>query len=431
MNDFSNQRWLCWDYGLFPSVAEHLAETVGCVQYYLHWKSAYPDLNLALIGSGLEKVERVRDFFDHVEGADLIYFPDLGDGDLQKYLRSKGKRVWGTDKAENLENFRWETKQLFKKVGMPMNQAERVVGIQNLKARLKGETAILWIKFSTFRKTWETKKFCGDYRVFEPFLDELAWRTGPAGKLIEFIVDHDIPDAAESGYDGWNIDGKWPINAMLGYEAKGAGLIGKVMPYSEFPPEVVNVNTRIAPLLEHYGCRGNVSSELRNGIPIDPCQRSPSPPGELYPSMYTNFDECVYAGAGGELAVPEIKWEYGCEIVLESNWSEKNWCAVYYPKEIEPFVKLRNYAHFDGEPYVLPMDQGPRVGAVIGLGHTVKEACLKAMEYAEQVKGAYIESSTESVGQGLKAIAQAQEEGVNFTDEKLPTQEELEKELEG
>jgi hypothetical protein len=425
-DDLSSKSLLIKDYGLFVCLAEYLAEFFGEVKYYVPWKSAYPGSNLALIGHGCKNVIRVRDFYDHVERADLIYYPDLGDGDEQEYLRSKGKRVWGTGKAENFENFRWQAKKIIREHGLPAGESERIIGVDNLRKRLENETAVLWVKMSTFREDWETKKFKGDYRLFKSTIDDFEHRRGAASEFAEWVIEQDIPDAVEAGYDGWCVDGQFPPHAMLGFEIKGSGLIGKVMPYKEFPEVVVTINDKLAPYYKKMGCRGNISTEIRDGILIDPCMRSPSPPIEMYPDMYSKYALAVWHGAGGEIIDPEPIWEYGCEIVLESSWAEKNWTPIYYPPEIAPFVKLRNYAYFHDLPNVLPMQQGPRVGAVIGLGHTLTEAVEKALKHAGMVEGHQIEADTESVGKGLLAIEQAQKDlGVNFTDEPIPTPDDV------
>lgn len=422
MSDLSSRRLLIWDFGLFPCLAEFFGKFFGEVEYFVPWANAYPASNLALVGEGLNNVTRVRNFFERVDVADLIYFPDLGNGDLQEYLRRKGKRVWGTGRAEDLENLRWEATKIIRSLGLPMNHKERIIGTQKLRERLKDEKEVKWVKVSTFRSDWETKKFDGNYRLFEPVIDDFDHRCGVKKTFAEFVVEDDIPDAVEAGYDGWCIDGQYPPHAMLGFEIKGSGLIGKVMKYpEEFPEPVTKVNEALSLYFKHYGMRGTFSSEIRNGVLIDPCCRSPSPPMELYPDMYGKYAEAVWAGADGEIVDPEPIWEYGCEIVLESDWADKNWTPLYYPKEIEDFVKLRNYARFDGQPHVLPMQQGPRVGAVIGLGHTLKEAIDKAIEHAGMVEGFHIEADVESVGKGLAAVEQAQKDlGVSFTEEPLP-----------
>ena len=133
--------------------------------------------------------------------------------------------------------------------------------------------------------------------------------------------------------------------------------------------------------------------------------------------MYENYAECVWEGADGNLIDPIQKWKYGVEICVESDWSEKNWMAIHFPKEIEPFVKLRNYTKIDDVFYVLPMNEGPRVGAVIGLGNTLKEAVEQAITNAKQIEGFHIECDIESVSKGIKTITDAEESGTYFTDE--------------
>lgn len=418
---------LVMDYGLFESTAVHLAKDFGKVLYYVPWKGAYPGSNKLLIGEGLDEITRVRDFFDHVPEADLIFFPDLGDGDLQVHLRAHGKRVWGTGKGENLENFRWRTKELMKKLGMPTSPCKKITGIDALRRELvERDGEKVWVKVSTMRADLETRS-SEKYILSKPWIDDLQHRMGAKGPYMEFIVENDLPDAQEEGYDGWCIDGEFPSLAMLGYEIKGSGLVGRVMPYGQLPKTVRDVNSALAPTMKEYEYRGSWSSEIRDGILIDPCCRQPSPPSELYPEMYENFSECVWAGANGEIVEPIQKFKYGVEICIESDWSEKNWMPIYFPESVAPFVKLRNFTKFGDTYHVLPMNEGPRVGAVIGVADTLLEACVQAMLNAKAVEGFHIEADTEAVGKGLKTVSDAQEKGVQFVDEgeTIPTDEEV------
>jgi hypothetical protein len=46
-----------------------------------------------VVGEGFEGIERIHDFFDYVDEADIFIFPDVYDGDLQRYLEAQGKLV--------------------------------------------------------------------------------------------------------------------------------------------------------------------------------------------------------------------------------------------------------------------------------------------------------------------------------------------------
>src|SRR6516164_8582044 len=103
MNEFADKCICLHDYGLFASWALKLKEYFGRVLYYCPFKSGFPKSQLYAIGTGLEGVERVVDFWDHIQDVDIFFFPDIYDADLQEHLRELGFPVWGAGKGEELE----------------------------------------------------------------------------------------------------------------------------------------------------------------------------------------------------------------------------------------------------------------------------------------------------------------------------------------
>src|SRR5512137_1964280 len=193
---------LIYDNGLFVSWAERLTEYFDRVLYYNPCKNAFPKSNSRLVGTGIEGVEKVTDFWDVVDDVDLFIFPDVYDGDLQNELRRQGKRVWGSGKGEEIELHRWETKQLLARMGLPVQPVVKIVGLEALRDHLKSVDGKKWIKVSWTRgdmETWEHES----YDLSEPRLDELENKLGAKKKVIEFIVEDDIPDAVEVAYDGY------------------------------------------------------------------------------------------------------------------------------------------------------------------------------------------------------------------------------------
>lgn len=86
---------LIWDNGVFTEIAVTLAKDFGRVLYYVPWTSGMPKSNALMIGEGLEGVERVASPWAYYDDIDIWIFPDVYEGDLQEFLASKGKRVWG------------------------------------------------------------------------------------------------------------------------------------------------------------------------------------------------------------------------------------------------------------------------------------------------------------------------------------------------
>src|SRR5215831_14647355 len=95
---YADRTALVFDHGLFiDAIALPLAKDFGRVLVHVPWQNGYPRSNAPTIGTGIDGIERVLqpwapDYFDAI---DLFVFPDVYEGDLQEYLVSQGKRVWG------------------------------------------------------------------------------------------------------------------------------------------------------------------------------------------------------------------------------------------------------------------------------------------------------------------------------------------------
>ncbi len=429
MDEISSSTICILDNGLFVSWAEKLAQSFGRTLYYSPWKSAFPRFNQAVVGQNLTGVERVYDFWDAFPDVDIFCFPDIYDGDLQQYLRSLGKPVWGGGKSEDLEIFRWQTKQTLKKLGLPVQPVAQFTGLKALRKHLKG-VSNKYVKIDRMRGSMETFHH-EDYQLSEPRLNELEHSMGAAAEEGNFIVEDAIDNAVEAGYDGYCIDGKFADIAMQGYEIKDAGLIGAIKAYDELPEPVRIVNESIAPTLLSLGCRGFFSTEVRvqkDGEPFltDPCCRAGSPPNELYQEVYSNWPEIIWGGAHGELIEPKPVCKFGVEVMIHSTWADKNWEAVYYPEKVAQWVKLRNMTRIGDVNYVAPQDVGlPEIGAVIGIGDTLLEAIKHVKENASEVEGYQIEIRMDSIVTALDTIREGDKLGMTFSDDPLPTVKEV------
>lgn len=422
---------LIYDYGLFVSWAEKLTEYFGRVLYYMPWKSAFPKSNTLIVGKGLNGVERVRNFFDHVDEVDLFVFSDVYDGDLQEHLRSLGKRVWGGGKGEIMELDRWWMKQKMKEIQMPVQDVWKITGLAALRDFLK-EHNNKFIKVSATRGDFETFKH-ENYDLSEPKLDELEWKLGAKKHFLEFIVEDEIPDAIEVGYDGWSIDGRFAeADAFMGIEIKDLSFAGAIMDYDKLPDSVKWVNAKFSPILESFGYRGFMSTELRipeSGDPymIDFCARAGSPPNELYQEIYSNWDDILWEGADGSIVDPLAIARYGVLAMIHSQWADKNWQSLHYPQEISRWVKIRNKCVIGDMVYVAPQESGlPEIGAVIGIGDTLREAVHHLIFNARQIRGYTVEIKLDSISLALQEAQKGIENGVLvFGDSEIPTSEEI------
>ena len=411
VQDYSKKTVCVVDNGLFIELAIMLSKSFGKVYYYSPWQSGFVKSNSIIIGEGVPNIERINYVFDIINKVDLWVFPDVYFSDMQVYLASIGKRVFGSRKGDELELYRKESKEHFKKLGLPVGKYAVVKGLDDLREYLKQHDNV-YIKLSFTRGDTETFH-SENYDNIEPKLDELEHTLGAVKHIKEFIVEDAIDDAVETGIDTICIDGKFPDHAMVGIEVKDKGYIGKIRKYSELPKEITHFNDVISDTLKKYKYRNFYSTEIRvtkehKDFMTDLCSRAGSPPNELYQNMYLNLADIMWFGAEGECLDVEFKDEYGAEVLIISNWADKNWQAIEFPESIRDNVKLRNLTIINKKYYAAPQAVGiPEIGAVVASGKTMEEAIKNVQKLAEQVKGHYIEipvSCLDSAQEELKKL---------------------------
>jgi len=415
------------DNGLFVEIAIKLAKTYKRVLYYVPWESAFAKMNLGKIGTGLEGIEVVDSIYGpHFDEVDLFVFPDIYFGYEQEMLEKMGKAVWGSRTGECLELKREGMKQILTALDLPVGKFTHIKGMANLRAFLK-ENEDVYVKIDKFRGTFETFH-SANYKEVEPKLDEVEFNLGAFKNTIEFTVEASLPDRVEVGTDCWVITddngaAHYPEHTISGIEIKDVGFASIFKKYADIPEVVTRFNERMKPVFGAYNWRGFMSTEVRIGkdmkpYMIDLCARAPSPPNELYQEQYSNLADCIWAGANGIVIEPEATAKYGAEIMLHSSWADKGWQPVSFPEELRDRVKLRNATCIDGVYYAIPQACGlPEVGAVIGLGDTLKEALDDAVGNAEQVTGYYLEAKMGAIDDIKEQCAKLEELGLNMFDD--------------
>lgn len=398
MINLKRQTCLVWDNGLFVSLAVTLSKHFGKVLYFCPWITGFPTSQLQMIGVGVKGIERVDSPWTRLDDIDIFVFPDVYEGDVQKYLVSLGKRVWGCRGGCELEIDRAKSKEISKGLGIEIGPYKTMIGVDKLRAHLKAHDD-QYVKISRTRGDMETFH-SPNYDAIEGKLDEIDYKLGPKADLMEFIVEDNTGPAIEVGYDGYTIDGQFPDYCLIGVEAKDTAYVAKQVKYSKIPAAVHGVNDKLAPQLRKYKYRGFLSTEIRStedghDYLIDPCCRSGSPPGELYQIIVENLGEVIWYGAEGVLIEPEFAGKWGAELILLSGSEEltETWTKVSYPKEYEENVKLRYYTERDGAKYVIPQANKMRfLGAAVAYGDTAKEAIDKVTEITKTVEAFEIKS---------------------------------------
>lgn len=398
---------LVYEGGIFQSVAHRLARDYERVLYFRQWVSTFPHSNDYQIGRGYDNIERVDYFWDAMPYADVFCFPDIGYADLEMFLRSMGRPVFGAGSGADMELLRAPFKELLTELGLPVAPYKVVTGIDELREELE-KTNDKYIKVSLLRGIAESWHHI-NYDLSEPKLADMEHELGARAKIQEFIIEDAIPTENEVGYDGYNVHGLFPHQALFGYEIKDKAYFGKVVPYSALDKNIRLVNDKLAPVFAQYQYQGFVSTEIRvsNGKPYlnDMTCRAPSPAGEAFQELCENFGEVVDGAAHGVLVEWKPKAKYAAQVILKSDFAEDNWLPITIPDDLKDCVKLFHSCKVEGQEYVVPMELDmPQIGSVVAIGNTKQEAAKRCLEYAERIEAYGLTFEKEALAEAMKAI---------------------------
>jgi len=398
-------------------MATTLAESFGKVYYTSPWVTDYPSSYKTELGEGFPNYERVDDIWEIVDDVDLFVFTDMHQGTLQEYLVSRGKRVFGSRNADELECNRTAAKEHFAGLNIPQAPYVVVEGMSELRKYIKSRgNDKLWIKINRTRGDTETFSVEG-YELAKNRLDTMEAEFGPIAELRDFIVEDHLPDTLDIAIDTFSINGRYPSMAMLGVEAKDLGYVGAVKPWAAMPPALIDIYDKLSPTLEEYQFRNLFALESRVGAKgmwlADPCCRFGSPVSELELELITNLPEIMWEGASGNLVEPAYKAKYGCEVLITSKWASKKPMLIEFPEEYRDQIKLRYASQFGNETWILPAEvtskEGDEVaiGAIVAYGATLDGCMDEVTEISKLVKGTQLEvtcGSMETLKSDLKDL---------------------------
>ena len=405
------------DCGLFVEMARTLGRSYKKVYYCVpSWVTAFPRMNVGMIGTGFEEIEVCYSIFDRFEAVDLYVFPDVGFSRLQEYLLSQGKAVWGCGLAEKWEFDRVLCKEKMKELRLPVGPYEIVKGTEALKKYLKDHKD-QYVKISKWRGSFESFH-SPNYKTVEPKLDEIDMQLGAFKYTTEFVCEDALNNKFEVAVDTYNIDGKIPKTVLIGCEIKDHGYLGQVCKYDDIPEPLKLFDKAFSAILKEDKCRSFYSPETRIGkdrIPyqIDLCIRAPSPGNEIYQCLYSNFAETIWEGGNGNCIDPKTNKKWAAEIIIHSSWACKNWQPIDFPKEMSEYVKLRNSVKINGKLYTMPHvgTDVPEIGACVGYGNTMEDALKMAKIVGDSVEGYYVEIPDGSLNKAIEEIVKAKSFG--------------------
>jgi hypothetical protein len=410
----SRKTVLFWDASAsYTHVAESVVEEFARVLYFVPWERGFSVARDFIPGMGLDGIERVPDFFDALDAADLVVFTDVGQPGLQEYLRKQGMPVFGSARASVLERDRWRLKEALRDSSIDYSEGFLIRGLEQLRKLLQRQED-LWIKFSYFRGDVETYH----HRTYPQSQKKLAeWQLalGPYAEIADFIVEPPIRSelCVEVGADPpWVCDGIFPRRFLWGYEDKDAGYMGTTLGLPERMRLVVD---KLSGVLSAYGYRGPLSTETRecddgSSYVIDLSARFPEPPSSVHSYLASNWGEMMYGCAIGEPVEADYQADYAVELVLRSDAGADHPLAV----EIGQSQRTRLHGHckIGGVDYAVSPSEIREIGAACGLGDSLTDAAEEALEAAQSVKGDEIEFDAASLRRLLDTIKDGQTLGL-------------------
>ena len=429
MKEASEITALCADYGtLGIELCRTLSKTYKRVLLYIPNEDEFRNIKECCKGDGIDGVERVDEIFDpeHFDDLDLAIFPDIGWGQTQKFLRAQGKAVWGSMGGDEFELYRTRFLDLMKRLDLPIIPSVKIKGLTNLELHLKDKKN-KWVKVNKFRGNTETFHWI-DVDHSSLILDGLKVEFGGLKEQPIFVVQDDLETDVEIGFDGWTVDGQYPESVFSGYEKKNELYLGSLLEYDKLPDAIKDVNEAMAPVFKELGYRNFFATELRIkddvAYFIDPTMRMPGQTGEQLLETCTNLADVIWAGANGEMIVPEYAAKFSAEATMYYTAGEDDWRVLTIPEKVRDSIKLYHFCELDGV-FHFPPAKNTELGVVLGMGDTIVEAIDNLKENFDAMKDEPVKIRADGFKDLVESIESAEEEGIEFTSQPLPEPEEV------
>lgn len=385
-----HQKILCYERGYHTYLVEKLAERAAEVWLFTPILGQQPTSREDQIGAGLDGVEKIDDFEEYKDKADLIFFPGEFDGELCNTLWDEGYRCFGSGLSAEFEINRRLFLEASAEVGLTPIHTYFAEGfdeaIEYFKKRGNGR---LWVKTPYCRGDFDTIPF-DTLDTFMPWVNVQRAKLGErASNIIELLIQDNFPAIVEAGGDRYIVNGKRTPVGSIGYEIKDKGYIYRIT--DSFPEVIDDVDKRMEPKFRERGYKGAWSTEIRineQGIKrfTDGTARFGSPPGQGFCESYTDFPQDVFDVANGDMPKMESKNSHGAIIILTSWFNQDHEICVEFPEEYKDNVKLQHSYKYNKKYYCLPNDaKDGYFGAVVATGNSVESATSKALEVAGSI----------------------------------------------
>ena len=372
---------LCLDQGIFVTQCQGLSDSgKNTVWYYSNWQRSEPTFCDFQPGMGVEGLNKIKNFFDYVDKADLIANMDCYDEDSIEFIRNKypNKSVFGSGRGVWIENDRWKLKNLIKKLGLPLQKSWHIIGVPKLREFIKANPNV-YIKTNLWRSDCESFH-AKTYDFVEQRLNGLMVKYGAMSDTIEFIAEEMLDSEVEIGVDCFFSKSDYIPQCFLAYEIKKEWYLGKTTEFKNLPPKIKLWMDKLKPTLAEMDYRSGLSFEwkvLKDGTCylLDICARLQSPASVGYPQWIKNWPEVIYKIGLGEQVNLDIPFKYVSAIFFESQRGKDENVMVDI-KDLNK-VKPMCYSKNNGKIYSV---KGAKTMAIpVADGNTWQE-CIKTLK---------------------------------------------------
>jgi hypothetical protein len=427
MKELSEATCLVFDHGLFTTLAERLARNgFKRVLYHSPYEEGFSKLNSAILGYGLEGVERCNDIWAVKSEIDCAVFPDIEHGGLQLELESQGIPVWGSRHGDKLELLREKFHRVLGEIGLDVPKYRTILGLTKLREFLKANDGPWFIKISRWRGSFETQKF-RSWKLDEGLVDAWSVKFGPAKEIVPFMVFDPIDTPLEIGGDTYGIDGAWPDRMLHGDENKDKAYLSAVTKFEEMPPQTREVLVAFSPVLKKYRYRNFWSMEIRvkgdKAYFGDATCRAPMPASPSNLENIKNLPEVIYQGAQGNLVQPDYEKPYTAEVLVNMKGDRHAWGVTEIPKELDRWLKLPNSCMIDGVRCFPPDEQhGEAIGWLVAIDDTIEGLMNKVKEQCDLLPDG-MSADLEPLAELLEIVDTGEEKGIEFGKQAIPPPE--------
>jgi hypothetical protein len=258
------------------------------------------------------------------------------------------------------------------------------------------------------------------YELSKPRLDRFEHTLGIFKERQLFLLEAPIENSIDFSAELFVSDGQYPDKTLAGVEQKNASYLGVMTDYKKLPKGIKAINEKLAPILKDYNYRCALSPESRvtnkgKVYLLDPCARFPQPPTAIQLEIIDNFGELVWEVATGQKPVIKHTHKYGAQLVIKSEFSQKEPQAIYFPESIRKYVKVKNLCIQDGVWYYIPCDHDmAEFASVIGMGDSVNAAIKQCVENAKLIEGDGIDIDLNALDRAKDEIKHLPEYGINI-----------------